>query len=659
VTVARVIARFVVVALLGASLLPLANWIPSERSSPWYSAVLGEWVFGTIVVTAVAAGLGWASIRSTGLWREGVLSRLLGRFDPARPVALATVAVGAAALYLGVAVAVFERRPLLVDEIVLLFQARTYAAGQLSLPVDADPAFRSMLHLIEYRGRWFGHFPPGWPLLLMLGELREAAWIVGPLAGGVAVWAWGLVLRRAESRPPVRSGALLLLALAPFPAFMAGSALNHAGTLMWLLLALAGWLRVLERPSLAVALGSGLALGMAAITRPADAVAFGVPALAWVAIWWRATRAHGPLGAACLGAAIPIVGMLVVNAQTTGSAFTLGYEFLWGPNVRLGFHPAPYGPDHTVVRGIELLSLNLLRLNRYLFEAPVPGLLPAAIALLLATRLNAVNRYLLAAGGALLLTYFAYWHDGFFLGPRFAYPLVPVIALWTARFPRALGRFGEGPRRAAAYWVGLAALGAVAIGIPVRAGQNATIQPAMRFDADRAAAAAGIDNAIVFVRETWGAQLLARLWALGVGRPAAERYYRSIDSCRLDRALAEAEASPGESIEARLDPLLADSSRLVASPFSPDTSERFLPGSTYSARCRDRVSDDRAGTALLAPTLLSRRADLLFARDLHERNAKLILALPEKRSYLLARGPADSVPTFRLLSRDSMLGSSR
>lgn len=656
---ARALARLVVAVLLATSLLPLANWIPSERSAPWYSAALRDWSLGLLLVAAGGLGLAVASRRAAGLWREGAVAGLLARFDPARPAALLAVALGAALLYVGVTVAIFERRPLLIDEIVFLFQARTYAAGHVALPVDPDPAFRSMLHLIEHNGKWFGHFPPGWPLLLALGELIGAPWIIGPLAGGVLVWAWGLVLRRAEPAPSVRGGALLLLALAPFPAFLSGSAMNHTGALMWILLALAGWLRFRERPSLVAGLGIGAAFGMAAITRPADAVAFGLPALVWVGGWWRSTRATGLVAAILGGALVPVLGMLAVNGATTGSPLVSGYQLLWGPNVAIGFHPAPYGPDHTVVRGIELLSLYLLRLNLYLFEAPIPGLLPAGLALLLAEKVDPVNRYLLAAAGALLLIYFAYWHDGFFLGPRFIYPLVPVVALWTARLPRLASRFGETVRRAVGSALALAALGAIAIGIPRRAGQNAAIQPGMRFDPDRAAAVAGIEDAIVFVRESWGSQLLARLWALGVSRPAAERYYRSIDVCRLDRAITAHEANPVGPLDARLEPLMGDSARLRPSPFSPDTSERVLIGATYDGGCFLRVKEDQAGIALLAPTILSRRRDLLFVRDLHERNAKLLAADPAKAVYLLARGPADTVPTFRLLSRDSLLGSHR
>ena len=46
----------------------------------------------------------------------------------------------------------------------------------------------------------------------------------------------------------------------------------------------------------------------------------------------------------------------------------------------------------------------------------------------------------------LLLSYFAYWHDGFYLGPRFMLPLAPWLALWTARLPAVLRGAAASPR---------------------------------------------------------------------------------------------------------------------------------------------------------------------------------------------------------------------
>lgn len=651
-------ARLVVVALLVSSLLPIPNWFPSERSAPWFGSMVSHWLVGGAWVVAVALVLGLASRRWPGLWRDGSLAEGLARFDPMEPRALAIIAVGATLVYLAVAAGVFEGRPLLIDEVVQVFQARTYAGGRLWLPVDADPAFRTTLNLVEYQGRWFGHFPPGWPLLLVAGEWAGAAWIVGPVVGGLTVWMWGLVLRRIELSASIRAGALLLFAFAPWTLFMAASHMNHAPVLLWLMAALAGWLAFVERPRAALGLAVGLAFGMAVITRPADAAAFALPAVVWAAIWVAGPGRVAPLGWIALGILPPLGFLAVVNDATTGSVLTSGYQLLWGPNVGLGFHPAPYGPPHTPGRGFELVALYLLRLNTYLFEAPIPGLVAAGVAIGLSRPLRSGDRYLLGAGAALLVLYFAYWHDGFFLGPRFLYPLVPLLALWTVRFPSVVAsRFGGGlARRTAAYGLALAVAGTVASGLPARLGATSAFQPVMRFDAERAVAEAGIHNAVIFVRESWGSQLVARMWALGVSKPDAERYYRNIDACRLDLALRGRERSePAGSIEAVLDRLTADSARLVKSPFSPDSSERMLPGSRYDPRCVVRINEDRQGTTILAPHLLGRRSDLWFGRDLQGRNRSILAARPAAAVYLMYQPPKAPVPTIVLVSRDSIL----
>ena len=283
-------ARLVIAALLILSLLPIPNWFPSERSVSWYPFVVQQWLLGAAWIGAAAVTLGLLSRQWPGLWQDGSLSRALASFDPQNRRALGLIAAGATLAYLGVAAGVFERRPLLIDEVVQVFQARTYAAGRLWLPVDSDPAFRSTLNLVEHQGRWFGHFPPGWALLLTLGEWIGAPWAVGPLVGGLTVWMWGLILRRIEPSPSVRAGALLIAAFAPFTLFVAASHMNHGPALFWILAAVAGWLAFMERPRALAGVTVGLAIGMAAITRPAEAAAFGLPAALW-GLWWAKSRA--------------------------------------------------------------------------------------------------------------------------------------------------------------------------------------------------------------------------------------------------------------------------------------------------------------------------------------------------------------------------------
>ena len=321
-------ARLVVAALLVLSLLPIPNWFPSERSAPWFGPVVSQWLVGAAWVVAGALILGLASRRWPALWRDGSLTEGIGRLDPAEPRALAVVAVAATLAYLAVAAGVFEGRPLLIDEVVQVFQARTYAGGRLWLPVDADPAFRTTLNLVEHQGRWFGHFPPGWPLLLVAGEWAGASWIVGPVVGGLTVWMWGLVLRRIESSASVRAGALLLFAFAPFTLFMAASHMNHGPVLLWLMAALAGWMAFVERPRALLGLAVGLAFGMAVITRPADAAAFALPAVVWAVIWVAGPGRLAPLAWIALGAMPPLAVLALVNDATTGSVVSAGGRVL-------------------------------------------------------------------------------------------------------------------------------------------------------------------------------------------------------------------------------------------------------------------------------------------------------------------------------------------
>jgi hypothetical protein len=204
---------------------------------------------------------------------------------------------------------------------------------------------------------------------------------------------------------------------------------------------------------------------------------------------------------------------------------------------------------------------------------------------------------------------------------------------------------------------------AAALALPIRARQYHAIFGLMRWDVSEAASAAGVRNAVVFVRETWGAQLLARMWALGVPRADAERIYNHVDACVLDQVTADFQGTPGHraspaALLGALNAATADSGRLVRSSFSPDTSERFLPGQRYTQTCVDRINEDRGGTMLLAPLLLARDGNV-YVRDLHERNALLAREYPNRALFLL-RPPSSSAgatPVFRPLSRDSLLSA--
>jgi len=350
----------------------------------------------------------------------------------------------------------------------------------------------------------------------------------------------------------------------------------------------------------------------------------------------------------------------------TGSAFRFGYTVLWGAGHGLGFHTPPWGEAHTPARGFELINTYFLRLQTYLFETGVPSLLPAAAAFALARKLSAFDRYLVAASGLLVGFYLAYWHDGFYLGPRFMFPWLPLLAIWTARIvPLLRDRLSGRPllRRG----ILIAGLTAVAIGllwnVPNRARQYRSGLQSLRWDPDRAARQAGIHDALILVRESWGAELVARLWALQVSRPKADALYRKSDPCRLDSAMTVLEAGMvrGEAASAVLDPLRADSARLLATPISGDPSLRLVPGRPYSGYCVERIRRNQSGFTLFAPLLLAREKGRIFARDLGARDSLLVLAYPDLPVYLLKpEGAAvGAPPVFHPLKKDSLFSAWR
>src|SRR5690606_9074642 len=216
----------------------------------------------------------------------------------------------------------------------------------------------------------------------------------------------------------------------------------------------------------------------------------------------------------------------------------------------------------------------------------LPSLVPLVGALLLTRRLTSFDRYLLASSALLLGLYFCYWFAGFYHGPRYVYFLMLPVALWTARFlPLVAERFGKGSpvHRGAVYGCICAVLIAVRVSIPVRAHQYSGSYVTARFDADSAAAAAVVENALVFVREIWGAQMVARMWALGISRSDVEHIYWQTDACALEEAIYAAARSGthGPAALSTLTALAQPKGRVQPSPFSPDSSERYVPGTTY------------------------------------------------------------------------------
>ncbi len=654
----------IAIAIVVLSLFPVGAWLEVELTLVQYSA--DGWWSGTALVGLVTGLLVWVIHRSTlGDVVPRAVAPLVHAWEQRPVVAIPIVAAVAFGVYAFDAWWIFDRRPLLIDEIVQAIQARIFTAGQLTLEAGAHPEFRSIMHLVELDGRVFGQFPPGGPAMLALGELAGAMWLVNPLFGAASVAAFALALRWGGVAPGVALGATLLFGFAPFVIFQSASHMNHVTSLTFLLMAAAALMYATrtDRASPWAGLLCGLGLGVAATIRPLDAMVWALPAGAW--LLWRALR----LGrwetwlASGVGVATPMAVMFWVNQQMTGDPFTFGYVALWGAGHGLGFHDAPWGEPHTLRRGIAMMAAYLNRLNDFMFETPVPVLVPVALSIAWGRTMRGVERYLALAVGMGVLAYIAYWHDGFYLGPRFLYPAAPLVALLIAQVPSVLqARWPRAPLLREGTYASFVAAGVcgVIFVMPIRIAQHQSIFTSFRTDLGAVVAAAGVRDSqdLVLIRESWGAQLIARMWAMGLARPAAEALYRSVDACVLDEALTalEADGARGDDALRVLQPLRRDSARLLESTLSPDDTERMLPGATYGVRCQQRIAEDRAGYGHFASAWLVRApSGVRWARDLQARDT--LVARRTDRVWLL-RWVRDSLspprPVVERIDGDSL-----
>lgn len=651
--------------LTALSLLPLTAWIPGGQDAGLLRAAADEWWSGSLIVAGVAVLLTYLARGVPALWRAEGWSGLVARADLLAPRRTALVAAFGALLYMALAWLIHSARPLLIDELVQVWQARVYASGHLWVPSTGHPELFGITNTVDHAGRVFGQFPAGGPAMLALGSLVGAEWIVGPLFAALGLWWWGATLRRTGEPPVSATNALLLLLLAPFPLFMSASHMNHVTALTWTLGGIAGLAAVVtsERPRPGMALGLGLAFGLAASIRPVDAAAFGAPAGLWLFV--RALRDRRRALECVLagaGMALPMVATFYVNAQTTGHPLLFGYTMLWGPEHGLGFHEGPWGPPHTPLRGLEQINGYLIHLQVRLLETPFPSLLPALAVLAFGGPLKPFDRYL-ALGSALILgAYWAYWHNGFYLGPRFLYSVVPFALLLTARWGSVVReKWGSGsvPHRLWTYAALVGGVLAVGLNIPLRGKQyaHALLTPRRRIQVD--AAAAGATNALVLVRQSWGAQVVTRMWGRGLTPSTEEFVYWRSDMCAIEETLGRLERAGMRDKGAReaLVALTADSLRVVDSVLSADETERLLPDALYTPTCYQRVLDDRRGFTVYPPTVLDNVSGNVYVQDQHVLDTAALAMYPDRAVFLLV--PDDTTrgapPRFHRAPRDSLL----
>lgn len=672
--VVRIAFRVAVAAVAALSVLPVADWIPGEPGTNipppiWPMYLL--WAAGLGIMAALAWGAarllpGGRRTRGEGTSRRAVRRRR-ARGEPegrsSSPwrwssvledgwVPLLLLLLVPTLLYTRVTWLVFDGRPLHIDGMTQALQGHVFASGRLSVPVATDPRFFSSSLMVEHAGRAFSQFPPGFAALLAIGFRFGAGWMIPPLCGGLAVCGLYRLLR--ANGEPGRTAFFMaaVFALGPWFAINAASWMSHVPTVTFILLGSMALVRSMEpeRTSWIHGALAGAALGFAVMIRPLEGVAFGLPATVWVgARAWRSPPVRRALVGFAGGGILAALLLMAYNQVQHGSPTLFGFELQWGPEHGLGFHEAPWGPPHTLSRGLQLMNGYLLGLQLLYFDAPAPSVVLAFAALLLVRRLDALDRYLLAGCSLVLLGYVSFWGEGHDLGPRYLIPLAPVVAIWTVRFGAVLAeRTGrEAPRRWGPILVGLLLASGWIFGTPTRWFVYSRSDPLRRVDTGVLGTPRARD-AVVFVPSPWSIQVQARLRSTGMSRQQAEWFYYHVGLCKLDVALAQLEnrgVQEPDSVVAALRPLAADSASMVIDRLAGTPGDPYngLDENADAARtlCGLRQSLERAQggymllpfTARIGPTWTGDGA--IVAHDLHEEDRRLLAEHPDREAYFL------------------------
>ena len=301
---------------------------------------IGPWGGLPLVAFLIAVAIlaGWPPTRA-GVWK--LLETI--RPMPARRRAVCSVAAGVVAAVYLVITSLAQHRPrypYFHDECSYLIQAHQFAAGRLWEPAHSLADFFESFQLFaepKYASAYF----PGTALLYVPGVwLHVPPWVTSIAIAAVVA---GLLFRiTAELFDGVGAALAMLLLMADTTYRQCATlALAQMPCLMYGLLALLAWLRWRQKKSFRRSIPIGIALGLAAVTRPVDALIFGLP-IGFALLASGSIKARLRTCAAVAIGVSPLLGLQVtINHGITGDWLTTPFRLYADrdyPGTAYGFH---------------------------------------------------------------------------------------------------------------------------------------------------------------------------------------------------------------------------------------------------------------------------------------------------------------------------------
>ena len=337
----------------------------------------------------------------------------------------------------GVTRRTFEGIPHLEDEFAYTWQAKVFALGKAYLPSPEYPKSFLVPFVVDYQGKRFSKYSPGWSLLLSLGVLLGLRNWVNPLLAGLGVWLTYQMGKKVLN-PTLGLVAAGLTLTSPFFLMNSGSLLNHPlGLVLSAAFAIA-WLDAFasassKHPWRSTLLAAVL-IGCLSLTRPWTAVGVALPfGLHGLWVFWRGVKPvrWRLLTFALLAGAISAL-FFAWQYWMTGNPLLNPYT-LWWPFDKIGF-----GPGYGVIEGGHTLEQAYFNTVQSLGAgwSDIFGWISLSwLFLPLGLWAARRNARLLLFGGvypALALVYMAYYIGARLYGPRYYYEGLYSMTLLTA-----------------------------------------------------------------------------------------------------------------------------------------------------------------------------------------------------------------------------------
>ena len=356
----------------------------------------------------------------------GEFSRLNERYCVGAAVVVSLLVTGLIAYF------VLGHIPHVQDSIAQLFHAKIFQSGRFFAFPPPHKEFFDYINVLNY-DKWYSQYPPGHIVMLALGLITGLPWLVGPILGALSLPLFFFLAKSVYQNSRTALLCCFLMLCSPFFLFMSSSYMNHTTTLFLSLLFLCCYSKIFSSVRPIFALGAGLALGGVLCVRPLTAAALGATFVFYLLFSCFFKKEIKLKSILIFFAAFAIMAVLLMlfNQITNGDPLVFGYQKKYQTLGFLG--KAQIGTAHTIKGGIANTSNNLIGLNQYLFEWPIPSLAFAIIFFMAPFKKNRWDWLFLSAALAVIGSYFFYYYQDLCFGPRFYYCIMPFAIIFSVR----------------------------------------------------------------------------------------------------------------------------------------------------------------------------------------------------------------------------------